>query len=131
VILEIAFPRAHDIEVLIGLLPKHAQISLTVEQQRKLTEYATVMRYPGACAPATLTEAKEAVKLARPRPTGDSQAPGRSAFVLTQAQAAQVLKVSQSRVSDLTTGKWEKFSLEMLIALATRAGLHVSPKTAA
>jgi predicted XRE-type DNA-binding protein len=50
---------------------------------------------------------------------------------LTQAKAAKVLKVSQSRVSDLMTGKWEKFSLEMLITLATRAGLHVSLKTAA
>jgi HEPN domain-containing protein len=65
VILEIAFPRTHDIELLIGLLPKHVQISLTVEQQRRLTECATVMRYPGPYAPATLTEAKEAVKLAR------------------------------------------------------------------
>jgi predicted XRE-type DNA-binding protein len=39
--------------------------------------------------------------------------------------------VSQSRVSDLMTGKWEKFSLEMLIPLATRAGPHVALKTAA
>jgi predicted XRE-type DNA-binding protein len=50
---------------------------------------------------------------------------------LTQAKAARLLKVSQSRVSDLMTGKWEKFSLEMLITLATRAGLHVTLKTAA
>lgn len=50
---------------------------------------------------------------------------------LTQTKAAKILKVSQSRVSDLVTGKWEKFSLEMLITLATRAGLHVSVKTAA
>ena len=50
---------------------------------------------------------------------------------LTQAKAAKILKVSQSRVSDLMRGKWEKFSLEMLITLATRAGLHVSLKTAA
>ena len=50
---------------------------------------------------------------------------------LTQANAAKILKVSQSRVSDLVTGKWEKFGLEMLITLATRAGLHVTVKTAA
>jgi len=50
---------------------------------------------------------------------------------LTQAKAAKILKVSQSRVSDLMTGKWEKFSLEMLITLATRAGIRVSLKTAA
>ena len=50
---------------------------------------------------------------------------------LTQAKAAKILRVSQSRVSDLLRGKWEKFSLEMLITLATRAGLRVTVKTAA
>ena len=29
---------------------------------------------------------------------------------------AEILHVSQSRISDLVRGKWEKFSLEMLIA---------------
>ena len=50
---------------------------------------------------------------------------------LTQAKAAEILGVSQSRVSDLTRGKWEKFSLEMLIILATKAGMRVTLKTAA
>jgi len=50
---------------------------------------------------------------------------------LTQANAAKILGVSQSRVSDLIRGKWERFSLEMLVTLATRAGMHVSLKTAA
>ena len=50
---------------------------------------------------------------------------------LTQANAAKILCISQSRVSDLTRGKWERFSLEMLVTLATRAGMHVSLKTAA
>jgi len=50
---------------------------------------------------------------------------------LTQAKAAEILGVSQSRISDLVRGKWERFSLEMLITLATRAGMHVSLKTAA
>jgi predicted XRE-type DNA-binding protein len=50
---------------------------------------------------------------------------------LTQAKAAEILGVTQSRVSDLTRGKWEKFSLEMLITLATKAGMHVTLKTAA
>ncbi|MBN2320257.1 MAG: XRE family transcriptional regulator [Acidobacteria bacterium] len=50
---------------------------------------------------------------------------------LTQAKAAEMLGVSQSRVSDLTRGKWEKFSLEMLIILATKAGMRVTLKTAA
>jgi len=50
---------------------------------------------------------------------------------LTQAKAAEVLGISQSRVSDLIRGKWERFSLEMLITLATRAGMHVTLKNAA
>ena len=50
---------------------------------------------------------------------------------LTQAKAAKILGISQSRVSDLMRGKWEKFSLEMLITLATKAGMHVTLKRAA
>jgi len=50
---------------------------------------------------------------------------------LTQAKAAEILGVSQSRVSDLNTGKWERFSLEMLIILATKAGMRVTLKAAA
>ncbi len=49
---------------------------------------------------------------------------------LTQANAAQILGVTQSRVSDLIEGKWERFSLEMLIILATRVGVRISLKTA-
>ena len=50
---------------------------------------------------------------------------------LTQARAAEILGVSQSRVSDLIRGKWERFSLEMLISLATKAGMRVTLKRAA
>ena len=50
---------------------------------------------------------------------------------LTQTKAAELLGISQSRVSDLTRGKWERFSLEMLISLATKAGMHVTLRTAA
>lgn len=49
----------------------------------------------------------------------------------TQAEAAQVLSISQSRVSDLIRGKFEKFSLDMLITLATRAGKKVELNLAA
>lgn len=45
---------------------------------------------------------------------------------MTQMQAAAQLGIAQSRVSDLVRGKWEKFSLEMLITLAARAGRQVS-----
>jgi predicted XRE-type DNA-binding protein len=43
----------------------------------------------------------------------------------TQAQAAERLGVGQSRVSDLVRGKYDKFSLDMLVTLATRAGRHI------
>jgi len=42
----------------------------------------------------------------------------------TQAKAAKELEITQSRVSDLMRGKWDKFSLDMLLILAARAGLQ-------
>lgn len=42
----------------------------------------------------------------------------------TQAEAARRLKVTQPRVSKLTKGAWREFSLDMLLTLAARAGLH-------
>ena len=50
---------------------------------------------------------------------------------LSQSEAARVLAISESRLSDLLKGKWEQFSLEMLVALATRAGMRVHLDTAA
>ena len=44
----------------------------------------------------------------------------------TQLAAARELGVSQSRVSDLVRGKWQQFSLDMLVTLAVRAGLRVN-----
>lgn len=42
----------------------------------------------------------------------------------TQAEAARRLGITQPRVSRLIKGKVEDFSLDMLLTLATRAGLH-------
>jgi len=42
----------------------------------------------------------------------------------TQAQAARRLGVTQPRVSKLNKGAWQDFSLDMLLILAGRAGLH-------
>lgn len=50
---------------------------------------------------------------------------------LTQVEAAERLGIAQSRVSDLTRGKWEKFSLEMLITLEARVGRTVRLELAA
>ena len=50
---------------------------------------------------------------------------------LTQSAAAERLGISQSRVSDLVRGKWDKFSLEMLITLEARLGRKISLNLAA
>ncbi|MBN9476746.1 MAG: transcriptional regulator [Bordetella sp. SCN 67-23] len=42
----------------------------------------------------------------------------------TQAEAARHLGITQPRVSRLIKGKIEDFSLDMLLTLAARAGLH-------
>lgn len=50
---------------------------------------------------------------------------------LTQTQAAELLGITQSRVSDLVRGKWQKFNLEMLITLEARIGRTVKMDFAA
>ena len=65
VLKEIDFPKTHDIEKILALLPEDDRVTLSVEEQRTLTNYATVTRYPGDYEPVTLSEAKKAVRLAR------------------------------------------------------------------
>ncbi len=43
----------------------------------------------------------------------------------TQTESARRFGISQARVSDLVRGKFDKFSLDMLAQLATRAGNRV------
>ncbi|MFZ1102959.1 MAG: XRE family transcriptional regulator [Hyphomicrobiaceae bacterium] len=43
----------------------------------------------------------------------------------TQANAARRLAITQPRLNDLLNGKINKFSLDALLTLATRAGLKV------
>jgi predicted XRE-type DNA-binding protein len=50
---------------------------------------------------------------------------------MTQAAAAKVLGVTQARVSDLKRGKINRFSMDMLVRLAARAGLKPKLKLAA
>lgn len=59
------FFRNHDIEALVALLPKGIDVGLSATEQRRLTTYATVTRYPGDYEPISLEEAQEAVKIAR------------------------------------------------------------------
>ena len=50
---------------------------------------------------------------------------------LTQTQAAKELGITQARVSDIKRGKIGQFSLDMLVRLASRAGLKPKVKLAA
>jgi HEPN domain-containing protein len=65
VVLEIGFSKTHDIETLLWLIPKNIRIPLSVTEQRQLTAYAALTRYPGLYEPISLAEAKRAVKLAQ------------------------------------------------------------------
>jgi predicted XRE-type DNA-binding protein len=47
------------------------------------------------------------------------------AWGVTQVEAANRLGVTQPRLNDLLRGRVDKFSVDALIILATRAGLHV------
>jgi predicted XRE-type DNA-binding protein len=46
-----------------------------------------------------------------------------AAWGVTQAEAAKRLSVTQPRLNDLVRGRIDKFSLDALVDLATRAGL--------
>jgi HEPN domain-containing protein len=61
----IDFPRTHDIEHLVSLLPGSIWLRLSIEEQRRLTAYATVTRYPGEYEPIPLAEAQQSVRFAR------------------------------------------------------------------
>jgi HEPN domain-containing protein len=59
------FPKTHDLGELLVLLPPRFRPSLDNQEQDKLTDYATVTRYPGDYEPISVTEAQQAVKIAR------------------------------------------------------------------
>lgn len=47
---------------------------------------------------------------------------------LTQNQAAELLGIQQSRISDLVRGKIDRFSIDTLVKLLGRAGRYVEMK---
>jgi HEPN domain-containing protein len=59
------FRKIHDLRELVALLPSRLRPSLDSDEQDRLTEYATVTRYPGNYEPISLSEARQAVKIAR------------------------------------------------------------------
>lgn len=47
---------------------------------------------------------------------------------LTQAEAAKLLHVTQPRISDLTRGKIDRFSIDTLVEMLSRTGADVTVK---
>ncbi|MBI5244305.1 MAG: HEPN domain-containing protein [Elusimicrobia bacterium] len=62
---EISFPRTHDIGELAAAAQGKVRRSFSVEEQRRLTNYAAVTRYPGNYEPISLAEARSSVRVAR------------------------------------------------------------------
>jgi HEPN domain-containing protein len=60
----IDFPKTHDLETLVSLLPVESRPDLSDEEQALLTEYATSARYPG-WDEIPLAAARRAVAVAR------------------------------------------------------------------
>ena len=65
VLKHIDFPKTHDVGELIALTTGLARLEVSVAEQRRLSVYATVTRYPGDYEPITLSEARRAVAMAR------------------------------------------------------------------
>jgi HEPN domain-containing protein len=60
----IDFPKTHDLEMLLSLVPAKSRPDLSDDEQARLTEYATGARYPG-WGEISLTAARRAVAVAR------------------------------------------------------------------
>ncbi len=61
----IPVPRTHNIQVLMKLVPPVARPGLTDDEERQLTNYAAVTRYPDAGLEISLAEARKALAIAR------------------------------------------------------------------
>ena len=59
------FPKTHNIPELLTLVPASVRPHLSAEEQEQLTDYATVLRYPGDWEPITREDAEAAVEVAR------------------------------------------------------------------
>ena len=61
----IRFPKTHSIGELLRQVPRDGRPDINPDEQERLTDYATVMRYPGQYEPILLSEARDAVRSAR------------------------------------------------------------------
>ena len=61
----IDFPKTHNIEYLLSLLPTSVDSSALPVEAYKLTSYATVFRYPGDAEPLTEKDSAELTGISR------------------------------------------------------------------
>lgn len=61
----IDFPKSHDIEAIVRLLPAGVLADWPLREQRQLTMYAVITRYPGGYPEISLADAREALRIAR------------------------------------------------------------------
>ena len=64
VFLQIPFPKVRDIGELLRFVPGTFAVPLTVDEQEKLTFYATTGRYPGDYEPVSRSDAEEMIMAA-------------------------------------------------------------------
>jgi len=60
----VRFPRTHDIQLLVSLVPLDMRNEPALLDSVRLTPYAVNSRYPGLTEPTTENERKEAVRIA-------------------------------------------------------------------
>jgi HEPN domain-containing protein len=65
VLSRIGFPKTHQISELSRLLPQSSRPDLAEEDEKRLSDYAVAIRYPGEAEHVSLNEAEEALGLAR------------------------------------------------------------------
>jgi HEPN domain-containing protein len=61
----IAFPKTHDLVVLVNLLGKESGFELNIEEVQPLNRYSVEARYPGDWDPIDMPEALESARMAR------------------------------------------------------------------
>lgn len=61
----IDFPKTHDVEELMNLTPAAMRPNLSASDEALLTDYATTARYPGYGETISLSDALDAVRIAK------------------------------------------------------------------
>ena len=64
-LLDVDFPKSHDLGELLKLLPQDKNIPLTIHEAEELTDYAVSARYPDDVEPLSLSEATQANEIAK------------------------------------------------------------------